>query len=56
MDNKLEGMLGKLGRELVNSPYLSVMILNRKYQIVWHNQKFADEFNEGHSTFGVRRS
>lgn len=49
----MEVMLGKLGRELVNSPYLAVMISNRKYQIVWHNQKFADEFNQGSTISGV---
>lgn len=43
----LEDMLGKLGRELVDSPFLSVMIVNRKYQVVWHNRRFADEFNNG---------
>lgn len=37
----------KLGQELVNSPFLAVMIVNRKYQVVWHNQKFADDFNQG---------
>jgi hypothetical protein len=42
-----EELLGKLGRELVNSPFLSVMIVNRKYEVVWHNQRFADEFNGG---------
>lgn len=48
----IEAMLGKLGTELVNSPYLSVMIVNRKYQIVWHNQRFADEFHQGQSVVG----
>jgi hypothetical protein len=48
----LEKMLGKLGDELINSPYLSVMIVNKKYQIVWNNQRFADEFNKGNSLLG----
>lgn len=43
----MEILLEKLGHELVNSPYLSVMILDKKYQIVWHNQRFADEMNQG---------
>jgi len=47
MVENLEKLLGKLGSELVNSPFLSVMIVNRKYQMVWHNQRFADEFNNG---------
>lgn len=47
MEQKLAGLLNKLGQELINSPYLSVMILNRRYQLVWHNQRFADEFNHG---------
>lgn len=47
MDNKTGEMLDKLGKGLVDSPFLSVMIVNRKYQIVWHNQRFADEFNGG---------
>ncbi|MGI6359080.1 MAG: hypothetical protein ACOX2K_10405 [Bacillota bacterium] len=49
----MEALLEKLGHELVNSPYLSVMILNRKYQIIWHNQRFADEMNEGKSLVGM---
>lgn len=47
MSVNIEEMLSTLGRELIGSPYLSVMIVNRKYQIVWHNQRFADEFNGG---------
>ncbi len=47
MASNVAVMLEKLGQELVNSPYLSVMILNRKYQVVWHNQRFADEMNGG---------
>lgn len=43
----VNGLLKHLGTQIVNSPYLSVMIVNRKYQIVWHNQRFADEFNGG---------
>lgn len=50
--NSIETMLGKLGMALVNSPYLSVMIVNKKYQIVWHNQRFADELNGGQSLLG----
>lgn len=42
-----EELLGKLGEKLVHSPYLSVMIINKKYEVVWHNQRFADEFNGG---------
>jgi hypothetical protein len=47
METNIEAMLAKLGGELVNSPFLSVMIVNRKYQIVWCNQRFAEEF--GHA-------
>ncbi len=47
MSLNIENMLSKLGQELVNSPYLSVMVVNKKYQVVWHNQRFADEFNNG---------
>ncbi len=43
----LESLQERLGWELVNSQFLSVMIVNRKHQVVWHNQKFADEFNQG---------
>lgn len=39
--------LETLGNELVHSPFLSITIVNRKYQIVWSNQKFADEFTQG---------
>lgn len=46
MDNP-EKMLDKLGRELIDSPFLSIMIVNKKYQVVWHNRRFADEFSNG---------
>lgn len=51
--NNTEAMLSKLGRALVDSPYLSVMIVNKKYQIVWHNQRFADELNDGQALIGT---
>lgn len=51
--NNIEAMLGKLGRALVDSPYLSVMIVNKKYQIVWHNQRYADELNSGQDLTGT---
>lgn len=44
MESNIEAMLAKLGGELINSPFLSVMIVNRKYQIVWRNRRFAEEF------------
>lgn len=40
-------LLAKLGGELADSPFLSVMIVNRKYEVVWTNRRFAEEFNEG---------
>ena len=49
----IEIMLGKLGSALVNSPYLSVMIVNKKYQIIWHNQRYADELNGGQALTGT---
>jgi hypothetical protein len=49
----LEELKKRLGEELVNSPFLSVMIVNRKYQVVWHNQRFAEEFNQGGESTGV---
>jgi hypothetical protein len=49
----LEALQEKLGKELVNSPFLSVMIVNRQFEVVWHNQRFADEFNQGGESTGV---
>lgn len=49
----VEVLQEKLGKGLVNSPFLSVMIVNRKYQVVWHNQRFAEEFNHGADRTGV---
>lgn len=47
MMGNLEKMMEKLGQEIISSPFLSIMIVNKKYQVVWHNQRFADEFNNG---------
>jgi len=52
MDN-INSMLGKLGQELVNSTFLSVMIVNKKHQVVWHNQRFAEEFAHGRELRGM---
>ena len=41
----LEKMLDKLGQELINSPFLSIMIVNKKYQVVWHNQTKDSQMN-----------
>lgn len=49
----ISNMLEKLGSELVNSPYFSVMVVNKKYQIVWHNQRYAEELNNGKSLVGT---
>ena len=49
---KIDEMLSKLGSELVNSPFLSVMVVNKKYQIVWHNQRFAEEFAQEQQILG----
>ena len=46
-------MLDKLGSALVNSPHLSVMVVNKKYQIVWHNQRYADELSGGQELVGT---
>lgn len=43
----LDSALDTLGRELVHSPFLSVIIVNQRYQVVWSNQRFADEFAQG---------
>lgn len=50
----MEKLLATLGQELVNSPYLSVMILDRDNNIVWHNQRFAKDFNQGDNLIGKK--
>lgn len=45
-------LLQTLGQELVNSPFLSIMILNERYEIVWHNHRFAEEMSEGKDVTG----
>lgn len=51
---EIEKMLDKLGSELVHSPFLSVIIVNRQYRVLWSNQRFADEMNGGQSVAGRR--
>lgn len=43
----LDNALLTLGNALVHSPFLSVIIVNQKYRIVWCNQRFAEEFTGG---------
>jgi hypothetical protein len=42
-----ESVFALLGQELVNNPYLSIMILNENYEIVWHNERFGEEMGDG---------
>jgi hypothetical protein len=50
----MDKLLEKLGKELVKSPFLSIMILNRKNEIVWHNERFARDFNQGSNLVGQK--
>ncbi len=50
----MDELLSKLGRELVNSPFLSVMILDDDNNIVWHNQRFAQDFEQGDDLVGKK--
>jgi hypothetical protein len=50
----MDKLMEKLGKELVNSPFLSVMILNTKNEIVWHNKRFAQDFNLGDNLVGKK--
>ena len=50
----MEQLLAKLGAELVNSPFLSMMILDDEYNIVWHNQRFARDFELGDDLVGMK--
>ena len=50
----MENLLVKLGKELVKSPFLSVMILNKNNEIVWHNERFAKDFDQGPDLVGKR--
>jgi c-di-AMP phosphodiesterase-like protein len=50
----MQELLNKLGKELVNSPFLSMMILDEDNNIVWHNQRFAQDFEQGDSLVGKK--
>jgi hypothetical protein len=50
----MEELLLKLGKELVNSPYLSVMIVDDDNNIVWHNERFAKDFLQGDNLVGKK--
>ncbi len=50
----MQELLTKLGNELVNSPFLSLMILDRDSRIVWHNQRFAQDFYLGDDLVGKK--
>lgn len=50
----MEKLLARLGQELVNSPFLSVMILDDDNKIVWHNPRFAQDFEQGDNLVGKK--
>jgi hypothetical protein len=50
----MEELFSKLGRELVNSPFLSVMILDDDNNIVWHNERFPKDFDLGDNLVGQK--
>ncbi len=50
----MDELLTKLGKELVNSPFLSVMILDAENRIVWHNEKFAKDIGKGDNLAGMK--
>jgi len=50
----MDELLVKLGKELVNSPYLCIMILDDENNIVWHNPRFAKDFDMGDNLVGKK--
>jgi hypothetical protein len=50
----MDKLLEKLGKELLDSPFLSMMILNSTNEIVWHNQRFAKDFDQGDNLVGKK--
>ncbi|MBN1232960.1 MAG: hypothetical protein JXA60_06385 [Candidatus Coatesbacteria bacterium] len=43
----VETVLSKLAKNILDNPFLSIMVLNKKLDVVWHNERFAEEMNEG---------
>ncbi|HPT71982.1 MAG TPA: hypothetical protein PLE74_06845 [Candidatus Cloacimonadota bacterium] len=50
----MDKLIEKLGKEMVSSPFLSIMILNTKNEIVWHNKRFAKDFKHGPNLIGMK--
>ncbi len=50
----MEELLSKLGKELVDNPFLSMMILDENYNIVWHNASFSRDFDLGDNLVGKK--
>jgi len=46
MDQSVDLLVSKLKDAILDSPHLAVMILDRKLDIVWHNQRFGQEFRD----------
>lgn len=42
-----ETILSRLSKNILDNPFLSIMILNNKLDVVWHNERFAEEMNDG---------
>ncbi|MGE5527750.1 MAG: hypothetical protein ACM3X6_01225 [Patescibacteria group bacterium] len=50
----LEPILAALGQQLVESPALSIMIVDREMNIVWHNASYARDMGGGPDLVGMK--
>jgi hypothetical protein len=48
----MDELLSKLGKQLIDSPFLAIMVQDEDNNIVWHNKLFAQEFDLGDNLVG----
>ena len=46
MEQKIATLVETLKQQVLDSPDLAIMILDRQMNVVWHNRRFAEEFGD----------
>jgi hypothetical protein len=54
MQKDISALVSHLGKSILDSPHLAVMILDKSMTIVWHNRSFKKEFKQAGTIVGKK--
>jgi len=54
MNKEVNKILASFQEAILNSPFLSIMIVDKDLNIVWHNNAFAKNFDKGDNLVGMK--